>query len=517
MGEIVKILSLIIAAWNVIPSQRRRFARLFFTKKHLVIAIVSILFFFYLFAFDWLIYWFSSLQIFTSSYGIPAEQIAYFVLLMLILLGFLQILLGFFPRKNLEQTISFYRQLLYNNEYQLLIDNIRKYHLNDIKKYLVSKKELEWDFFKIIEKPETPNDSKYESVREQFAKNVFHQIIASPSFANGATKQDPYLIAEIFDADISIGYSEILNEYTKALYDSKNDAFISELKHVDGVLEPISETLNSYNLQILRMLFKSISFAEKNKIWYSIGRSMSRSLKYDKEQSKWLNEAYDPTLISDEHIQWESKVYPGIIFFNTMIREAIYQNGQYHMWLFFMDRAVEGIVKQFELNSSIDYSREFPTFGHNLIYEILDNMYDWLELSVSEGNVDFINSIITCISKCIFIIATSNEQTTPYETFKKDRMGSFFRHYFEFEQKTRFVSDSESETNEKSVAQKIVDEMAKSLNPRTWTYSGNLTFFKETIIDSWEDFDKIPYDDRIEGKRLSDLFEINIITPIRTH
>jgi hypothetical protein len=76
---------------------------------------------------------------------------------------------------------------------------------------------------------------------------------------------------------------------------------------------------------------------------------------------------------------WRSPLFAGVQFFDIMVREALFQNMQWHMWLYYMPHVVEGIVRNYRVNDPLaDPAYEFPTRYSNLLYQIFSNIRGWI-------------------------------------------------------------------------------------------------------------------------------------------
>jgi len=106
----------------------------------------------------------------------------------------------------------------------------------------------------------------------------------------------------------------------------------------------------------------------------------------------------------------------GIQFFDLIVREALYQKIEWHMWLFYYIHFIREICDHFpDLDSEEDYSKN-NLLDIRFIDEILFNLLHWIEIAIDEPdkinleiqsydcsheNGSIIKSSIICLSNCI--------------------------------------------------------------------------------------------------------------------
>ena len=161
--DFLTILGIGIAIWAFIPRKERRFVLLFFGTEHIALLIFCILLLHYLFSFDWLLQnWLPQLSVFSSKDGIPAYTYAYIVSLLIIAFPIAKVTKGFFSKEKTKELILLYNSLLQDDEIDLLVGYIKKYHLQDIKNYLINK---------------SYSSELDEKIEVSFKKNRFAQLV----------------------------------------------------------------------------------------------------------------------------------------------------------------------------------------------------------------------------------------------------------------------------------------------------------------------------------------------------
>jgi hypothetical protein len=78
-----------------------------------------------------------------------------------------------------------------------------------------------------------------------------------------------------------------------------------------------------------------------------------------------------------ERDKWACPLYAVIRFFDIMVLEALHQDIQWHMWLYYYPHFVKDILFNLAPHDSVELEREWPTPYHYLLYEIISNLCTW--------------------------------------------------------------------------------------------------------------------------------------------
>jgi hypothetical protein len=141
---------------------------------------------------------------------------------------------------------------------------------------------------------------------------------------------------------------------------------------------------------------------------------------------------------------WHSPLFVSIRFFDIMVREALFQNIQWHMWLFYLPELVERLARNCRFEDPlIESISEWPNRYCYLIYTAVSAMCDWvvaiqyvepaqpnvvlrsLEADHDNGNIP--KSAILALCRSLRSVLNSN--VLP-ESFKRDIADMVFRLYF---------------------------------------------------------------------------------------
>jgi len=130
---------------------------------------------------------------------------------------------------------------------------------------------------------------------------------------------------------------------------------------------------------LLHTLFADIVLADQLYVWRPVGNHLLRILRpgADDTYRKRLNRTHDDY----DKDRWRDPVHAGILFFDIMVKEAAFQDHEYHMWLTYLEMVVEELAKAYDPEAEgVDAEAEFPTFGCRLIYDAFNAVGDWVAL-----------------------------------------------------------------------------------------------------------------------------------------
>jgi hypothetical protein len=507
--DFLTILGLALAVWAIIPKKERNFIMLFFSKKQMVLFGLSLVYLHYLFAFDWLLEnWFPWLSVFTFEKGIPSSTWAYLFSLIIIGAPVLQVVSGFFSSSRRTELISLYNTLLKEDDIDLLVEYIEKYHINDIQAYLKGLSHLpEKENIDMILRRRTQKDEAFDKLikprRMQFAANVYGRILQSEDFINKAASKYPELFAAAFSGmeTEKAANPDLVKLYIENIFETKNQSFVRELKIVNDSESSIESIFINYDIPILYGLLSHTKAAFRNAVWYPVSEKGILSIKYDEEQKVFLQKKYDSDLESE---LWNQKVHIAIVYFDYMVRETIYKDSEWHMWLFYYRNVTKELIELIPMQNDYDGDTERPSFAHSLIVDMIWNMRGWLELA-KKRNVEYrVIDTIKCLGDCLDSICVAPEDKLS-SAFKKRQLDLIISIWFKY---SRHLDN-----NAVILAREWLEMMF--LNPK-WVDSpirpASVEYI-DVMREAWQDFDKIPYQMHEENGSVQDFVD-KIIVPL---
>ncbi|MEB2774609.1 hypothetical protein SYJ56_04785 [Algoriphagus sp. D3-2-R+10] len=389
-SDFLTILTIGVAVWTVIPKKEKRFYLLFFSNLELGSLVFGILFLHFLMEFNWIeANWIPSLNFFRLPGGIPANKWAYFLALILIVYPFWKVFYGYFPKSNKDELIEYYQFLLNEKEFDLLIECIQKYHLEFIYSYLkYCSKIREISNMEIVLKRNSASDDEYSRLIDNkkigIGALVYDQILKRGSLISDTSSKYPYVFSKVISGMESrkVADKDFVYNYLEVLLKSLNHELIEELKRLDDSFDSINERLENTELPIMSALFAFKDAAIQNHPWMPIGEVVIKSLKYDITQIDFLKRDHDYDI---EEETWNYPIRSGVVFFDYMVRESIYNNWGYHMWMFYFRSFIPLLIHVSPEENYPENGGETPKFSHFFIKEIFNRMFGWIELEIELG------------------------------------------------------------------------------------------------------------------------------------
>ena len=459
--------------------------------------------------FDWLVEnWFPGLSVFVLTKGIPSKSWAYILALATIVYPIVKVTFSFFAKSRLSDLLSLYDAYLKEGEIDLLADIIVKYHIQDIEQFKRGLSQVPEKSGKdIVLRRRTDADVAYEKLvspkRLLFASGVYNNILRNETFVQGAANKYPQMFAKAFNGMRTKGSADqdFAKLYTGELFIHKNKSLIEELKIVNGSNSSLLDIQEQYDIPILAGLLSHTEAAAENYVWYSVGNEAVKSLKHDANQREFLRQEHDYDL---EPEMWGQKIYVAIVYFNYMVRETIYNDNAYHMWLFYYDRFVTLLIELLPKENTYEPRSEYPSFAHKMIYEQFSIMTDWLALARDQETDHRIIDTIRCLGKCIHSLCQASDSKI-LPRFRRSMLDMVLHAYFKF---SDYPDNPASKTAREWFEKMFAFPKGTDFGTREVTdeYLG-------AIQDAWNHFDKVPYQYHGTGEAI-ERFKDNVLFPL---
>jgi hypothetical protein len=505
-SDFLTILGLAIAAWAIIAANERRFIALFFSKQELALGLILVAVIHYLLAFEWIRqHWFPGLSIFTVKRGVPAATWAYVCALALLAYPIGRVSFGFFAKVRLKQLIGLYESLLERGDIDLLIRYLLKYHIADIQLYLegVSDEEVvvrgedsRTNVGQVAKRSKSFSWAK----RETFAEAAYSWIVTKEEFVRRAANINPGLFAQVIKGMQCkrAANQDFVKLYLACLFEHKNAQFIKELKTVDGARDSILDRIEYVDLPILEAVLVNTEVAAENYVWYSIGQEARKGMQYDNDQLTFLKQNYDEQL---EPELWQQKIFIAVVFFNYMVRETIYRESGWHMWLFYYQRFVELLIRNNIPDAVRPGRKRAKTFNEHLIETIVRNTLEWIELAVDENTEGQSIDVVKCLGE-ILVDVMDTDETALSNEFKVEVFNSVLSTYFDL--------SKHQNTETESWTRIQMEGMLRNPSNPEWDEVECSRNYLTMFESAWRKFDKVPFQG-IEDNGSVEQFKRNVL------
>jgi hypothetical protein len=211
--------------------------------------------------------------------------------------------------------------------------------------------------------------------REQnAAQELMRSVFFSARFLEALATTRPYLGLDIIQSTQSFEKNDFTELYIKQLLREPQSVLYLELQNNQQMTAPGRYVINESN-SILSYFLSDASIARRLNVWKPVGDFMQDHL--DEMARDHENDPYNRA--HDEDEVWRSPLFAGVHFFDIMVKEALFQGIDWHMWLFYMPAVVKRIARNYRVCDPLaDESVEFPIQYSFLLYEIFSRMREWI-------------------------------------------------------------------------------------------------------------------------------------------
>jgi hypothetical protein len=251
---------------------------------------------------------------------------------------------------------------------------------------------------------------------------------------------------------------DFIDSYLKELIREPHSALYAELFNNQNI------GLHRYDLsesnRLLYFFLSDTKAAKENHVYKAIGDFAITHLREigRHKNSDPYNRVYD----SDFDVEkWNSPIFAVIRFFDIMVREALFQGTEWHMWLYYIPDIVEGMLRNYAIvDPQTDIDSEWPTRYSYLLYEAISMMCDWVKAvegvppnqanatlqsrRADHENGNIPKSSILALSQCARHILVSESID---QKLKQYLMDIIFRLYFDLRENGNFDNYAEVLTN----------------------------------------------------------------------
>ncbi|MBY7918722.1 hypothetical protein KW474_11835 [Vibrio fluvialis] len=259
------------------------------------------------------------------------------------------------------------------------------------------------------------------------ASAIVSRMFNNKGFIKFFAESKPYYFLELLTSKSL--YSDIqIKNFFNGLIDDKSSVFYYEIENNQNLKSGNRYFLDPNN-KLLFGLLSDCSLAKDLAVYKPIGDRVNDLLDYD---DKLIDKYNEPLGNYYESGLYQCPIYCGLQFFNIMIFESLYQNIKWHMWLYYYQSFTKKIIKDLNVESKIDLSKEWPTPFHFHLYTITTNCLDWvyevdaienkniLNIDGSDLNHDngsILKSSILCLGNITYQIISTNKLSRDFKLY----------------------------------------------------------------------------------------------------
>jgi hypothetical protein len=413
ISDLLTLIGILLAIIAFISERNREYVILKLSNTEITIIVVLFFHIHFLLSYQW---WTDKFEFLnrTQIEGFPTPDAwAYIISICVLSYSIWKVFFGQFPLSRKKQLLSYYKKLLLRNDIPFLAQLIEKYHLHQVIKYLRKKKTIKiedetglWQldhqkYLKAYNKTIKGQELVYGNI-------IYYNIILNDAFLDNVANSNPYLFSQIIQElnEQDLKDDDFVNRYLKILMTNKNGNFFREIRNNQNLGQ-----FDAYSIDeerpILYALFKDIKVCSINQAWRGIGEPAI--LEMHEEAKKEYSVLRESDREQESDTTWSFRITIAIWYFDIMVREAIRQNVNDHMWMFYYHHFVSVLISNMQElpfeNSEVNrHSRNF-----DLIEDIFSKMMDWKDVIIKSKNNNLSKSVYDCIGQCIYEVARTDK------------------------------------------------------------------------------------------------------------
>lgn len=186
---------------------------------------------------------------------------------------------------------------------------------------------------------------------------------------------------------------KVVHRYLRELLKAENSLLYRDLEQNtsgDGLYRYELEKQN----RLVYALFSDFDRAVELDVYKPIGDKTREIIREQRraEIDKYNDQRLTNTDISDDYV-FNDPVFVGIQYFDVLVKEAFHQKIDWHVWLSYYESFTREICRNYEITEYSDPDAEWPNDYSRLLYEMVSNMRDWMEMMEEDLKPDVDNGV----------------------------------------------------------------------------------------------------------------------------
>lgn len=507
ISDILVVITIFIAIVAIISERNRTYLWLKFSEIERWVYAGGFILIHILIIFKW---WMNRLPLFEKLYFPESDwptpnAWAYMVFLAMLIWFIYKMQYAGFPWSNHQKVINNYTELLLKGEYGLLTELIEKYHRKDIIKYLRIVRDI-----KIPEETiSLQRASEYRKIynkkiiltKHKYAAIVYGRILTNEAYIQAIANINPILFAEIIQEinNTEVKNPDFVNYYLKQLMRNKNSWFFREVRNNQNLAQYDTYDL-SENRPILFALFNNINVALVNEAWRGVAEEAILEMK--EEANKPESPLRQPEVEPDDYQDtiWSYRIMIAIHFFDIMVRQAIANGIDNHMWMFYYRNFVEGILNNMDDLPHPDSDINERSRNYKMLEVIFMNLMAWKKVALQSNQNRLLYSIYSVTGDIIYRVSITNKLRIEDKRYLLDWLWMDLLRTWE-------------EDRDEITTEIIENGFNAFITPRPMLSGLEGQVYKQVIIDMWNNRDT-PVFNGIVGQRGTQ-FSTQVVTPFQ--
>jgi len=321
---------------------------------------------------------------------------------------------------------------------------------------------------------------------QTIAKDLINEILLSKKTVRGLISVRPYFTITVLNFEFREN-KEFIDLVLRTLLETPRSVLYREIR--DSMWSSGDFRYNiPESCRIIRRVLVDSQFASDNYVWKPIGEQVIKELN---DLHRMEDDPYNWPV--DDFEKHESAILTGIWFFDIMVKEALYQDIRWHMWMYYFTHFTDKIVSNMKVGSrEVDLDSEWPTRYHFVIYTLFEVIGSWIEsidqvpaqnenivlqhVNAEHENSNIVKSAIVLIGICLRKVLESEKLD---QKFKSYIAIICFELYFSLYTKQGY--------------EKYVECLAISIRQGGYRSQSSSSTYQNALTQAYTGFDKIPH------------------------
>jgi len=389
-----------------------------------------------------------------------------------------------FPKQNGEELLTYYLGLI-NSNMSLLIEYMQSYHFEKIQSHIQNLN----DFYEEERQEKAEKEFPFEEDegRETQGKysldvQVFSDVVLNRQFIIKSIDVAPDFFLNCVRSCIHpgvVGLKEAVATYFRRLIRERNAILVNELCETSNFRDTSSICYRKEDdSDIVSIIFDNLEFTYTQEVFMAFGEEALRNSElgdriFSTESNEWKNAEYHST-----------PAYLFLRFADIFFREIVNDikdsniGQERFLYLYYFRMICQNLIKGHAHHFEASYARRY-------VADVVENISDWIDVLRKLGITCYLHNLLNIIS---FIAEDLEENGLHKDGINV--LDRFIHCFFGVEEKERMIKMGETGSPKK---QPVTDVYWEKINTFIDKNNTCRTLMKET----WERFDKIPYQNSI--------------------
>lgn len=210
------------------------------------------------------------------------------------------------------------------------------------------------------------------------AEEVMHILLRNPKVVAYVAEHRPKFGARLLGMS-SYSVRDFVDAFLHQLMSRTDSALYREVGDTQNIAKFSYEVMPRN--AILYAIFNNAEHAQRLEVYRPIGEYVLFQLSPANNSEYCIELNKDADVSWEDRTRWRDPTFVALHFFDIMVRAAVSQGIQWHMWLYYLPHFVNSLETIYNPSPRGASSGELPTRAAQLLYSIFDNLTEWVLLA----------------------------------------------------------------------------------------------------------------------------------------